>query len=289
MGKTYSKGTPILLIIALLFLGGGLVGSVRLAIQYPTPWLLWPILLSNLVPGLLLLSTWWLARRFPLQTNKGLWVAGALLLTGGLVASLLWIARYWVPILWSFHIVNVAPGLLALLVCWLGSRFPDLAWTKVGAGIPIVVLGIFFLLITNGMATLSTPIRNPARYEELLEKHRYPETKWIAHFPPSIPQTASKVNLYYERTFMQGSYPFEMRYVLPKADLARVRESMYENKDLSTTSEFSLRKDHYGPSQIDADSLDEQVAGGYGENHGGAYGIAINSRRNEVLYWADRW
>lgn len=289
MGKTYSKGSNILLIIALLALGGGLAEAVRLAIQYPTPWLLWPILLVMPVPGLVLLFVWWVARRFPSQTNKGLWVAGALLLTGGLVASWLWIVYYWVPILWSFHIVNVAPGLLVLLVCSIGSRFPRLAWTRVGLGPPIVMLGIFFLLTANGVAALFTPIRNPARYAELLEQHRYPETKWISHFPASIPQSASEVKLHYEQTFMQGSYPFEIRYVLPKADLARVRESMYQNNNLSTTSEFSLREDHYGPSREDYATFDEQVAGGYGENHGGAYGIAINSLRGEVLYWADRW
>jgi len=47
------------------------------------------------------------------------------------------------------------------------------------------------------------PVQNPAQYENVLAEYDGgPEV--VAHFPPHIPETATEVELYYMRRFLQG-------------------------------------------------------------------------------------
>lgn len=62
-----------------------------------------------------------------------------------------------------------------------------------------------------------TPVQDPARYAEVRATFSAP---YVAHFPASVPPTATNVKMYYYPGVMQAPRTLELRYRLPADEFA---------------------------------------------------------------------
>jgi hypothetical protein len=239
--------------------------------------------------------------------------AGILILAVGLWLDVEWFPHSLSPV---FYIINIFPGFM-LMGSWffassLASKFPQRywVWTFFGFGILVTLFGLILALYANfGVAMImgvTTPIRDTAQYEEILE---YDDDELVSHFPPHIPGNATKVAFYYSPPFMQGGSHLQLHCKLPSPQIdavleeylpaarqiqdgtGNVLESSNEQSYIPSTSLFYEENSETVPMPEDflVLILDAEPYESGNWNHGYIYGVAVSAERQEVIYWTERW
>jgi hypothetical protein len=161
-----------------------------------------------------------------------------------------------------------------------------------------------------------TDITDPARYQSLLADFGYPTPKstsaavpTIAHFPSTIPPTASTVRLYYRPHFMMGGTQLQLRFNLPAGQLAAIESAAQPlAKETHTGGEmFDAINNRTGnlpsaefrnsanngfaplPPDFQVYVLDAKDLTPGTWNHGYSRGVAVSQKRSEVIYWLEDW
>jgi len=155
---------------------------------------------------------------------------------------------------------------------------------------------------------------NPLHKETNISKYPALRKDWaltglVNHFPMTIPPQATQVRLSAFRGFLQGSPWFQLRMQLPATEVQKIEASLqgatthiyrggsifeHFNKDQKNnwpTTNFHTADD---PKQFAfPDDYTMYVLHAADRAHGSwnhfdSCGMAISTKRNEVVYWADR-
>lgn len=256
------------------------------------------------------------------KSNKVLLLLTLLILGMGLSLEIFIFARVgWYG---SVNIVFVIPGILLLLIYLAIPKMPHLKWLFSFICIPLAIislvcLGVIFIILPI-MSVFPGAVTNPSKYEKVLESYGYPESELCAHFPPRIPENAKEVKFYYSPKIMQGDSSMQLRYVAPDDELSNLLQKylpvarhiqngntgafkfLETGKGLPTT-EFrnknntkfeDLPEDFqvivlYAKAYPNRSKAEKDQTIGEIWNNGDSCGIAISTKRHEIIYWAYYW
>jgi hypothetical protein len=239
--------------------------------------------------------------------RTALLVAGVLVLAVGLWLDVQWFSYHLTTL---FYVINVLPGLLLIGSGILASKSPQRNWRFIGLGIFGAFVSLVFAFYANFGAAMiigaTTPVRDPARYEEILGD--YDNEKLVTHFPPHIPNDATQVTFYYSPPFLQGGSLLKLHCKLPSPQVDAVlqeylpaaREIRSGTGDVLESSEpgyvptvlFFYEEDSEivpVPEDFLVLILDAEPYEPGDWNHGYIYGVAVSTERQEVIYWTERW
>jgi hypothetical protein len=175
---------------------------------------------------------------------------------------------------------------------------------SVGLGIVTAFLAFLFAAVVDFAASVwisaVAPIEDVARYPEV--RAQFGDSELVRHFPAAIPPEATEAQFAYIPGFLQGATVIQLRLRLPPEEVADllahyrpVAKSRSPNQLAgSPPTHFytSGSADHSWPATYEILVLDAQPQGtppGSEWNHGYGYGIAVDSERSEVVYWAEEW
>lgn len=180
--------------------------------------------------------------------------------------------------------------------------------------LPILIIGgaIGWFLWSFDRAVRDTT--DARQYPAILSKLGYPtptqlSVPSLAHLPAAIPSTATNVRFYYRPHFLQGGTQLQLRMVLPPAEVAAALQSaksaareiqtggsdfdaINHNKGLLRSASFrDAANTTFAPLPEDFQVfiLDAKDQSPPTWNHGYSYGIAINDKLSEVIYWVEDW
>lgn len=224
------------------------------------------------------------------------------LLLGGALLDWYWLPNTSLsaPILW----INFIPGLMLLGAWCLSVWFSRWRRWFIASGILLTVIAIGVAGFLNwGAASFEEAIASVtdvARYASIVGDGSNPLT---AHFPRSIPDTASEVHFYYQPAFLQGGSTLLLRCHLPSSEIEALAQK-YRPAAIQVSTGLTSNADlNYFPHALTSGT----AAIGYATlpadfqvlvlgasppeqwNHGDSYGIAISTTRQEVIFWAETW
>jgi hypothetical protein len=237
----------------------------------------------------------------------------ALLFTGLLVVSAgLWLDAVWFvhKLTLEFYAINLAPGLILLITWYFAAAASSRRWLLIGFGLVIASLfAVYAVLMNFGVmiaVSATTPVVDAARYKDI--RADYNQRSLATHFPTDIPPNATQVTFYYLPHFLQGGSHLQLRYRLPQAEVSAIL-SQYESlaKQIETGAGDVLKAadqqdlpvpQFRNESNTDFAALsndflvfvlDAQPYQPADWNHGYSYGLAVSTKRQEVIYWAEYW
>ena len=148
-----------------------------------------------------------------------------------------------------------------------------------------------------------------SRYAEIrLQLWRRPEL--IEHFPEMIPPEAEEPRLVFYPGLAQAGAYFQLAMKLPANKVSRLRDEFtaldsltfrggdtndHMNAERSAPTTFyytSGTGEHSFPDDFELYVLDEvpdEWPEGHYFNHGESHGVAVSTKRNTVVYWAEAW
>jgi hypothetical protein len=144
-------------------------------------------------------------------------------------------------------------------------------------------------------------IQDENRYVEVMNS--FENHPAIQHFPKTIPSNATQVEFVYEPKRMQGAMFVELLVTLPEDEVEKI-ESEYKElakyqfdatgipEDGPVPIPYLLSDENNKPSEnFNFFVLDAQPGGkeDHPWNHGIYYGIGINKRTLQVIYWCKYW
>ena len=157
----------------------------------------------------------------------------------------------------------------------------------------IIFVFIFFVLDIFLMNICAST--NIGVYEKKLKAHSQFTDEYVKHFPVPIPDDAKNVKFYYNPGFAQGSTYIQLRYSTSPDIIKELYKKYYKKKTRSYlggeihsipffTSDSNERKfsDDYEFMFLDKNDPSRW-------NHGDDYGVAINKKRNEIVYFTVLW
>jgi hypothetical protein len=234
-----------------------------------------------------------------------LFTLGILVLGAGICFNVYWVKH---EPSWNLYVLNMLPGLVFLAIWFVGKNIHKWGWFLVGLGVPIAIVFSGFVTFCNIGASLwldiTIPDNDPGCYESILERYHYPKTEWISHFPAKIPVKMANVHFFHLQRFLQGAMILQLRYGLPadeiklllEKSLARakqVQDGQYKSYNTMgpngiPSTYLCVGPEEDWPEDFKVIVLDaEDYTGNW--NHGFSYGVAISTKRNEVVYWATDW
>ncbi len=174
--------------------------------------------------------------------------------------------------------------------------------------------GMSFLV--EGLIVATTENTNARHYNQIVAErwNRDPVTaNLVEHFPQSIPEDAKDVKFSYLPGFLQGGTYIQLRYSTTPEQI----ETLYKKFSVQKTKSFfgGNTNDHINvkegmpttffytsdkrgherfPEDYEIMIFDPVVKEadrpqGFYWNHGICHGVAISKKRNEIVYWAERW
>jgi hypothetical protein len=131
-----------------------------------------------------------------------------------------------------------------------------------------------------------------------LRSYSASKAKWwsqehVAHFPDSIPQSATLKKFTYFPGFLQAAHYIQLRLALPHDEILKLYDEFSRK---SKNSFFSVNMRHLAPSfttggdrgefpkEYEIFILDDPDADGFHPNR--YHGVAISKSRDEIVYWA---
>ena len=144
-------------------------------------------------------------------------------------------------------------------------------------------------------------ITDVAEYTTILEA--YGNSKFIQHFPQSIPSDATNPKLHFHPRIMQGAEVFQLRLKLPNNHIQSEKVRFAESAEfvftgLETPDTFFLPylwvsddKTSKFPPHFTTLVLKAVPAGNPEQewNHGYMYGVSISESTLEIVYWFEYW
>lgn len=153
----------------------------------------------------------------------------------------------------------------------------------------------YIILITTTSKPINRAITDLSQYRDIRHE-TYPQ--WlVGHFPEHIPKTATDVYLLYSPPFMQKGLLLQLWLKLPKEELKKLQKKYAGVDDANSLSPAypalaryneKGESEGYGLSQnyeiieLGTESRDDG-------QHGHTFGLAINDKTSEVLYWSETW
>lgn len=233
---------------------------------------------------------------------------GILVLLIGMFLNVCWVEH---EPAWMLYLINLSPGLILLAAWIVGKNASKWRWSLIVFGVLLAVVVSAYAVLCNAGAycwvEATTPDTDPGCYESVLQRYNYPEREWIGHFPVRVPRNATSVHFYHLQAFLQGGMILQLRCVLPSEEIeSLVTESFDKAKQVQETHGDYLG--FTGPKGLPIPKLCAGEKGcvnwpkGYkiavfnakdrahgSWNHGFSCGVAVNAKRNEVIYWAENW
>jgi hypothetical protein len=171
-----------------------------------------------------------------------------------------------------------------------------------------IVGGSFFLRKSFSDASEPGVITDTRRYGEI--RHQlWSNSDRLKYFPNEIPPDATGVRIAYSPGFLQGSTFFQIRLKQPPEKIEKLlsqyrnhakqkyrggNTNEHINQPNGVPTTFFYTSD--SPTETFPDTyeilvLDTTDKGrpGFKWNHGDSYGVAINSSKSEIIYWAEQW
>lgn len=241
-------------------------------------------------------------------------IIGVLMLLLGLYFNIDWLGRLFKPPL-LMYVVNLLPGVALIGTVFIINKIRRFRLHLIIIILVIIVpllLGMFFVNGAVGFALSAKPETDPADYQDILELLEYGQWDWLKHFPPCIPENASNVSVYWNKGFLQSSLFLQLRLVLPSHEIqsfldqsralaVKTPDSKRSSRDLPPMiplfvgeiepllvwpKDFEIIVFNYGSA---GNSNDE----GYGTKEYWdirySYGVAISTKRNEIIYWGEEY
>lgn len=152
----------------------------------------------------------------------------------------------------------------------------------------VVVASVLFagLVATAWIAyTIKTaldPVTDPAKYQMALSEQQ--GCQYLGHFPASIPATATGVQFFYQRPFLQGGLNLFVRYKLLPSQI-RAIEQRFASQPTTLPSDPLFMPFLAGQELPPSFRIVFFNTSG-GGNHGHELGVAVDVLANEVVYWA---
>lgn len=181
--------------------------------------------------------------------------------------------------------------------------------TRVAAwlvGLFLLAMGLWGAWAYLNAAVIGDTITSPDQYAAALRAWKDPEQ--VRHFPPAIPPTATMVRFSYFAGFMQGGPHLQLRVKVSPAEAAEALERFgkratarfaggtvtshaREPGGVYTTSFFTGddQRSLCFPDSYTLLVLDAQDRAGGTWNHGRTAGVAVDTTRSEIVYWAESW
>ena len=191
--------------------------------------------------------------------------------------------------------------MLPFLVAWL---FWSLG--AIGRSIKTIV----FALLSFALIGCSVEPRietSPQKYSTLITQ--WTPTGLVAHFPNSLPASASNIKLSAFPGFLQGGAWLQVRLTLPSAEVSKIYDdatkiakdfydgggvfkSVNSKVDGLPGTNFHTSDNQHAPDFPDDYRifvLAAQRPGGNTWESGKCYGVVVSKQRNEVIYYAENW
>lgn len=157
-------------------------------------------------------------------------------------------------------------------------------------GLPVVIVAGLVIYTAYSMHSAFQGVTNPSRYQAILRDTGYGDSthsnaQKLAHFPPTVPGLASNVRFFYRPKGFQGGEQTQLRMVLPPNEIAAIKQRFLPlGKDAQNHAGRFRNADNTGFEDL-ADDFEAFVLDADDSNHGHSYGVAINEKTNEVIYW----
>ena len=226
-----------------------------------------------------------------------------LLLFGLLMNS--WLGMLFKPPKWAY-VLNLLPGVLFVIAAGFFKKIGRRrSLILMGSCAPwvVILVGLFFVNGAIGFTWSVRPETDVTSYRDVLSVLGYPESRWLQHFPQTIPENARSVSFYWNKGFLQSGVAIQLRCELPaneirslliecRAKVQSLSPSVSKNKDrhaakgpftLLCAGETEPRK---WPQDFEILLLcPDREADNRTETF--SYGVAVRVDRNEVVYWAE--
>ena len=167
----------------------------------------------------------------------------------------------------------------------------------------IIVLPVvlFFGISFFSLDAESIPVTDVGSYSKVLRLNKYPSNALIQDFPAKIPADAKNTKFLYHPEEWQGSEDFELRFdtvpdSLQKYETEFAAKAKWTGKFTDGDAEmhgisrgdFELFPGGDLPDDFTIYLFDSEPYQG-GWNHGTASLAAVSTKRQEVLFYADKW
>ncbi|MBF2063880.1 MAG: hypothetical protein IGS39_05550 [Calothrix sp. C42_A2020_038] len=172
-----------------------------------------------------------------------------------------------------------------------------------------LVGGGFFLSRALDQRQENQIVKDTGRYQEVRSRLWLNKAQ-INHFPTEIPTDATEIRFVYSPGYMQGGNVLQLRMKQPQTRIdyliAKYRQAakykfrggntnehiekpngvpttFFHTSDDATDNTFPFDYEILVLGASDRGSKD------FKWNHGDSYGVAINRRTSEIVYWAEEW
>lgn len=170
----------------------------------------------------------------------------------------------------------------------------------------LVLVAAFFITGCFGPPDVETRIQ---RYKSILAD--WEESGLVQHFPREIPANAKSPIFSAFPGFMQGGAWIQIRLQLPAEQIREIcKEAERQAKQFhdggSSTTLINRQEDGLGSTSFHTSGTDEREfpadyrifiydavpykkGSGFDWNHATTRGVAVSTKRSEVIYWAESW
>ena len=156
-------------------------------------------------------------------------------------------------------------------------------------------------------------VTDPGQYQTILRDLGYPtptklNVPTLGHFPATIPSNATNVRFFFRPHVLQGGTQMQLRVSVPSEQVAAVLEAVKPAaKEVQTGGDmFDALNEHGGlpssmfrdgangafaplPKEFQVFVLDAKASSQSGWDKGYSYGVAVNEKEGEVIYWIEDW
>ncbi len=217
-------------------------------------------------------------------------VMGAIMLAAGVAANGWLLGSVGGGYGWRLGALLLSPGLILLITSWLIEKTPSSRGCLTFAALLMVALSAFWGIMGIYMVRLHTPVTDRDAYERIMDEAGYPDTRYLAHFPPRIPDAATQIEFYHLPSVMGGAAIYELRLTLPEEQIGEIIRRARLSETLEPLREPPEEIPHGGPGREWIAAAPEQYMADERINEEGpVWGIAIDPDTGEVIYWADNW
>jgi len=123
----------------------------------------------------------------------------------------------------------------------------------------------------------------PESYARVLRDERAAGWRFADHFPDTISAAATGVHFFFQPAALQGPTQLELRCTLPREQITSI-ERQFATKATTRTTASDWPQFRQIPQ-----GFEKYILGVQEGNKGFDYGVAIDSKTSEVIYWAEEW